>query len=72
MLGNVSEWVADSYDDNIFKSKKLKKDPFIFNESKYPKVYRGGSWNDEPDSLLTTKGFILIITSKKRSSNTKK
>ena len=57
MLGNVSEWVADSYDDNIFKSKKLKKDPFIFSESKYPKVYRGGSWNDEPSSLLTHKRF---------------
>ena len=59
MLGNVSEWVADSYDDNIFKSKKLKKDPFIFNESKYPKVYRGGSWNDEPSSLLTHKRFLF-------------
>tara|TARA_B100001559_G_scaffold42995_1_gene31785 strand:+ start:300 stop:1214 length:915 start_codon:yes stop_codon:yes gene_type:complete len=57
MLGNVSEWVADSYEENIFKSKKLRSDPFIFNKSKYPKVYRGGSWNDEPDQLLTYKRF---------------
>ena len=66
MLGNVSEWVADSYDDNIFKSKKLKKDPFIFNESKYPKVYRGGSWNDEPSSLLTHKRFYSDNSLQKR------
>ena len=66
MLGNVSEWVADSYDDNIFKSKKLKKDPFIFNESKYPKVYRGGSWNDKPSSLLTHKRFYSDNSLQKR------
>ena len=66
MLGNVSEWVADSYDDNIFKSKKLKKDPFIFNERKYPKVYRGGSWNDEPSSLLTHKRFYSDNSLQKR------
>jgi|TARA_B100002052_G_scaffold148311_1_gene135394 formylglycine-generating enzyme required for sulfatase activity len=66
MLGNVSEWVADSYDDNIFKSKKLKKDPFIFSESKYPKVYRGGSWNDEPSSLLTYKRFYSDNSLQKR------
>ena len=57
MLGNVSEWVADSYEENIFKSKKLRSDPFIFNKNKYPKVYRGGSWNDKPDQLLTYKRF---------------
>ena len=66
MLGNVSEWVADSYDDNIFKSKKLKKDPFIFSESKYPKVYRGGSWNDEPSSLLIHKRFYSDNSLQKR------
>ena len=66
MLGNVSEWVADSYDDNIFKSKKLMKDPFIFSESKYPKVYRGGSWNDEPSSLLTHKRFYSDNSLQKR------
>lgn len=57
MLGNVSEWVADSYEENIFKSRKLRSDPFIFNKNKYPKVYRGGSWNDDPDELLSNKRF---------------
>ena len=66
MLGNVSEWVADSYDVNIFKSKKLRNDPFIFSESKYPKVYRGGSWNDEPVSLLTHKRFYSDNSLQKR------
>ena len=32
---NVSEWVADSYEENIFKSRKLRSDPFIFNKNKY-------------------------------------
>jgi len=66
MLGNVSEWVADSYDNNIFKSKKLRKDPFIFNESKYPKVYRGGSWNNDPTYLLTHKRFYSDNSLQKR------
>ena len=57
MLGNVSEWVADSYEENIFKSRKLRSDPFIFNKNKYPKVYRGGSWNDESDVSLSKKRF---------------
>ena len=33
MIGNVSEWVADSYKEDIFKSKKQKKDPFIYELS---------------------------------------
>ena len=35
----------------------FRSDPFIFNKNKYPKVYRGGSWNDKPDQLLTYKRF---------------
>ena len=58
MIGNVSEWVADSYKEDIFKSKKQKKDPFIYNKEKYPKVYRGGSWYDDPKLLTSDKRFF--------------
>ena len=58
MIGNVSEWVADSYKEDIFKSKKQKKNPFIYNKEKYPKVYRGGSWYDDPKLLTSDKRFF--------------
>lgn len=45
MFGNVSEWVADSYVPQ--SERKLINDPFEFNESKHPKVYKGGSWKDD-------------------------
>ena len=37
MHGNVSEWVVDSYEPEIFKKRKKKKDPFVFNLDKYPR-----------------------------------
>lgn len=55
MHGNVSEWVADSYNPDTFKKRKKKKDPFEFNTKKYPKVYRGGSWLDGPEELTISK-----------------
>ena len=58
MIGNVSEWVADSYKEDIFKSKKQKKDPFIYEKEKYPKVYRGGSWYDDPKLITSDKRFF--------------
>jgi len=54
MHGNVSEWVVDSYEPEIFKKRKKKKDPFVFNLDKYPKVYRGGSWLDESEYLKSS------------------
>ena len=65
MLGNVSECKSDSYDDNIFKSKKLKKDLVALVKATPPKP-RGGSWNDEPSSLLTHKRFYSDNSLQKR------
>ena len=50
MLGNVAEWTADIYNEDIY-SKKRKKNPFEPSQNKYPRVIRGGSWDDEPSKL---------------------
>ena len=53
MHGNVSEWTADSYFADIIKKRKKSVNPFEFNENKYPKVYRGGSWLDDSIKLTS-------------------
>ena len=50
MLGNVAEWTADVYEKNTYK-KMRKKNPFKSGDSKYPRVIRGGSWEDNPSNL---------------------
>lgn len=50
MLGNVAEWTADIYNKDVY-SKKRKKNPFESGKNKYPRVIRGGSWDDESSNL---------------------
>lgn len=55
MHGNVAEWVLDRYDEKFYS--QVAKDPVavfplsIPNGEEYPRVVRGGSWNDDPDLL---------------------
>jgi len=43
MLGNVSEWTLDQYDENYFsKVNDGDKDPLLVPETKYPRSVRGG------------------------------
>lgn len=52
MLGNVSEWVLDQYDENFFtKMKDIKADPVSKPISRYPRILKGGSYNDEAIDL---------------------
>lgn len=48
MLGNVSEWTLDHYDENRMKNMPDKADnPFVVPEkAKYPKALRGGSFSN--------------------------
>lgn len=46
MLGNVSEWVLDQYDENYFTTIASKtNDPIIPPATTYPKTVRGGGYN---------------------------
>ena len=55
MLGNVAEWVLDDYDKDAYKSVKpgaLLVEPVVLpTKKRYPKIVRGGSWDDEAKRL---------------------
>ncbi len=50
MLGNLSEWTLDQYDAAYFQ-KSSTKDPLNPPATKYPKVLKGGSFQDEAREL---------------------
>lgn len=51
MLGNVSEWVLDQYDEQFAGSAAQKKDPVREPTSKMPRLLKGGSYLDEAGAL---------------------
>lgn len=52
MLGNVSEWVLDQYDENYFtKIKDGEANPEMKPVSRHPKLLKGGSYSDDAGEL---------------------
>ncbi|MCC6286648.1 MAG: SUMF1/EgtB/PvdO family nonheme iron enzyme [Chitinophagaceae bacterium] len=52
MLGNVSEWTLDQYDEKYFdKIGDDAKEPVIPPGTRYPRSVRGGSYLDAPENL---------------------
>ncbi len=53
MHGNVAEWVLDQYDPATYASYTGKQvaDPLAVPLTLYPRVVRGGSWDDDPEIL---------------------
>ena len=54
MHGNVSEWCLDQYADDYYASFKPDEEslfPINIAVDLYPRVARGGSWDDDPDML---------------------
>jgi formylglycine-generating enzyme required for sulfatase activity len=49
MHGNVSEWVLDQY--TPYDSVKESVDPLVIPKTLYPRVVRGGGWDDDPEKL---------------------
>ena len=52
MHGNVAEWVLDQYRPDFYKASAddaARRGPFAVPKSTYPRVVRGGSWDDDPD-----------------------
>jgi formylglycine-generating enzyme required for sulfatase activity len=54
MHGNVSEWVLDGYSEGFYAT-LAKTDsvvsPLNVPKGMYPRIVRGGSWDDDPDGL---------------------
>ena len=58
MHGNVSEWVLDQYDETFYAksaAEKLVKDPLRVPLKLFPRVVRGGGWDDVPATLRSAK-----------------
>ncbi|MCI0359019.1 MAG: formylglycine-generating enzyme family protein [Planctomycetaceae bacterium] len=53
MHGNVAEWVLDQHTRGFYAESagKLTKDPLRIPLAEYPRVARGGSWQDDPALL---------------------
>ena len=51
MHGNVSEWVLDQYVEDLYSKRKAAEDPLAIPQTLYPRVVRGGGWDDDPDML---------------------
>ena len=52
MLGNVSEWVMDQYDENyLTKMKEGQSDPGSTPTSRHPGLLKGGSYSDDAADL---------------------
>jgi formylglycine-generating enzyme required for sulfatase activity len=53
MHGNVAEWVLDAYDPNYYQqlAGQTTTRPYNPPRSLYPRVVRGGSWDDDPPRL---------------------
>ncbi|MBD0832947.1 formylglycine-generating enzyme family protein [Aestuariibaculum sediminum] len=53
LLGNVSEWVLDQYDENYYKN-STEDNPWNKPTKLYSRVLRGGSWKDTSDKICCT------------------
>ena len=53
MHGNVAEWVLDQYIEDYYRQRAdgEVKAPFAVPTTEYPRVVRGGSWDDDPELL---------------------
>jgi len=53
MHGNVSEWVLDQYDSEFYAQGKdgTVENPLAIPTTLYPRVVRGGAWDDDPEDL---------------------
>ena len=52
MIGNVSEWTMDQYDEKYLEKMADEiVDPMTKSESRYPKTVRGGGYTDGPEAM---------------------
>ena len=51
MHGNVAEWVLDQYDEGFYAESQQSRDPLHVPSKLYPRVVRGGGWDDDREML---------------------
>ncbi len=51
MHGNVAEWVLDQYVEDFYAKNTQWTDPLAIPTTLYPRVVRGGGWDDDPEML---------------------
>ncbi len=56
MHGNVSEWVLDRYTADWY-ARGASKSPLNVPTDMYPRIVRGGSWDDDPDGLRSASRY---------------
>jgi formylglycine-generating enzyme required for sulfatase activity len=59
MHGNVSEWVLDQHTTDFYGSSadEVADNPLCNPTTLYPRVVRGGSWDDDPEGLRSAARF---------------
>ena len=51
MHGNVAEWVLDQYIPDFYAKSDNPTNPLAIPKTLYPRVVRGGGWDDDPEML---------------------
>ncbi len=51
MHGNVAEWVLEQYAADYYSQGSNTVDPLNIPSKLYPRVVRGGGWDDDPEML---------------------
>jgi formylglycine-generating enzyme required for sulfatase activity len=56
MHGNVAEWVLDQYVADFYKTHvgNPVKAPYLVPKTEFPRVARGGSWDDDPEDCRSS------------------
>ena len=65
MHGNVAEWTLDQYKQDAY-SKTEEKNPWVIPMVIHPRVFRGGSWDDDAEGLRSAARSASSVKLQKR------
>jgi formylglycine-generating enzyme required for sulfatase activity len=65
MHGNVAEWTLDEYRENAYTNNDGN-NPWVVPTVIHPRVYRGGSWDDDPAKLRSAARTASNLKQQKR------
>lgn len=65
MHGNAAEWTLDEYKEDAYAAMEAK-NPWQTPTVIHPRVYRGGSWDDDPDKLRSASRSASSLKLQKR------